>query len=125
MGERGEEVGVDKHGVEGGGFLFFEELGEAAEGARGVEGVGHVERVDGDVGGGELFRNGLIFDFRFLIFDLFRGEWFEGDDGELDVVGVQCEGEVAEEKWGAAEVEVGDEEGEGERACWHRGIMTE
>ena len=32
VGEGGEEVGVDEHGVEGVGFLFVEELGELAEG---------------------------------------------------------------------------------------------
>ena len=62
VGEGGEEVGVDEHGVEGVGFLLFEELGELLKSARGVEGVGHVEGVDGDFCGGELLGNRRIAD---------------------------------------------------------------
>jgi hypothetical protein len=65
---------------------------------------GEVEVVDGDVVEAVGLGDGAGV----------CGEGFEGDDGGLEVVGgLEAEGEVAEEARRSAEVEVGDEEGDG------------
>jgi hypothetical protein len=53
-----------------------------------------------------------------------NGKRFEGDEGGGEVVVAEAEGEVAEEEWGAAEMEVGDEEGDGGGGR-HEGIIRE
>jgi hypothetical protein len=136
-GEGGEGVGVDEDGVEDVGLELVEKADEAEGGGGEVGGGGDVEGVDVDVGGGELLGEGEgkleVGSWKLgggalgagrLGFG--GGEGFEGDDGDASgqwpVVSGQrgggglgvgeAEGEVAEPAGGAAEEEVGDEEGD-------------